>query len=206
MERTITITQALNELKLLDSKINKAISSNNYVGVAKKCSNMVGAITKTEFGSRVQSKYQSVLDLIAERAKIKAAIVISNASTKVKIADVTMTVAEAIERKTSIEYEKDLLVTLKSQYADCSNSVNRQNREVDNQITKMIQGMTSGEKETTSDPAAVEKFYRENNECELVDPIKIFDEFTALEEKIDNFESEVDTILVVSNSSTFITI
>ncbi|MCD7996388.1 MAG: hypothetical protein LUH21_04055 [Clostridiales bacterium] len=43
-KRRITITEALSELKLYDSKIFKAISNASFVGAAKKSSSHIGAV------------------------------------------------------------------------------------------------------------------------------------------------------------------
>ena len=50
------------------------------------------------------------MDLISRRNKIKSAIIMSNAKTVVEVAGKQMTVAEAIDKKSSIEYEKELLI------------------------------------------------------------------------------------------------
>lgn len=47
--RHITVTEALNELKLYDSKINKGISNLQVVTAAKKSSSNVGVKTKNIF-------------------------------------------------------------------------------------------------------------------------------------------------------------
>lgn len=57
----------------------------------------------------MQASYDKVMGLISYRHKIKALVVQSNACTKVIVGKEEMTVAEAIERKQSIQYEKDLL-------------------------------------------------------------------------------------------------
>lgn len=44
--RTISITEALNELKLYDARIRKAISNIKLVGAAKKSSDKVGVVLK----------------------------------------------------------------------------------------------------------------------------------------------------------------
>ena len=96
--RKISITEALNELKLYDSKINKAIANAKLASAAKKSSDKVGVVKKEEFEERAKASYQSVTDLIANRNALKSAIVKSNAVTEVTINGKTMTVAEAIER------------------------------------------------------------------------------------------------------------
>ena len=207
--RKISITEALNELKLYDSKIAKAIKSNQYVGAAKKSSNLIGVQTKEIFNKNASAGYQSVIDLISNRNKIKSLIVKSNATTEVTINGKVMTVAEAIERKNSIQFEIDLLNALKSQYSTASNTVLTENRKVDTQIDKLLEtftGKDTDKKITKEDQSAITDPYREKNEFELVDPLNIYEKIQTLEADIDGFNSSVNTVLVLSNATTFIEI
>lgn len=205
--RTISITEALNELKLYDARIRKAISNIKLVGAAKKSSDKVGVVSKDTFNERAKADYHSVTDLMANRNALKSAIVKANAVTDVTIAGKTMTRAEAIERKNSIEYEESLLLEMKRQYATTMDSVNKENKKVDSKVDELITtlvGKDSDKKLSKEDQEAVEKPYREKNEFEFIDPIGIYDEMLALESDIDGFKSEVDTVLVLSNATSFI--
>ena len=120
-----------------------------------------------------------------------------------------MTVAEAIERKNSIEYEETLLSEMKRQYANASELVNKENKKVDNKVDELLAtliGKDSDKKISKEDQEAIEKPYRDKNEFELIDPIEIYDKIVKLEEEIDNFKSQVDTQLVISNAITKIAI
>ncbi len=207
--RKISITEALNELKLYDSKINKAIANAKLASAAKKCSDNVGVIKKEEFTKRAKASYQSIVDLIANRNTLKSAIVKSNAVTEVSVNGKSMTVAEAIERKNSIEYEIMFLNEMKKQYVFATDTVNKENKKVDNKVDELLATLIG--KETSKDMSkesqeAIEKPYREKNEFEFIDPIGIYDKMIELEADIDGFSSEVDTKLVLSNATTFIEI
>lgn len=205
--RKISITEALNELKLYDSKITKAISNAKLTGATKKSATKVGVVSKDEFVERAKASYQSVTDLIANRNALKSAIVKSNAITEVTINGKTMTVAEAIERKNSIEYDENLLLEMKRQYATDTMTVDKENKKVDAKVDDLIQtlvGKDSDKKISKEDQENIERPYREKNEFEFIDPIGIFDKMLDLEEEIDGFKSEVDTRLVLSNATTFI--
>ena len=205
--RKISITEALNELKLYDSKINKAITNAKLVGATKKSSDKIGVVKKEEFIERAKASYQSVTDLIANRNALKSAIVKSNAITEVTINGKTMTVAEAIERKNSIEYDEQLLNTMKGQYVNATSSVDKENKKVDTKVDELISTLVGKDTDKKIDKDAVEaieKPYREKNEFELIDPIGIFDEMLKLEADIDGFQSNCDTALAVANATTFI--
>ncbi len=208
-KRMISITEALNELKLYESKINKAIQSTKYVGAAKKSSNTIGIQTKETFNEIAKAGYQSVTDLIENRNKLKSLIVKSNALTLVTINGKSMTVAEAIERKNSIQFEIDLLNVLKSQYSSASSTVLNENKKVDMQIDKLLEtftGKDTDKKITKEDQAVITDPYREKNEFTLIDPIDIYKKIQDLESDIDGFNSSVNTALVISNAVTTIEI
>lgn len=207
--RRISITEALCELKLYDAKISKAIRNAKYVDATKKSSSKVGVFSRENFEKNAKAGYQSATDLIANRGKLKSAIVQSNATTTVEIAGKQMTVAEAIERKSFIVYEESLLNELKRQYNLAADTVLKENKKVDAQIDKLLEtftGRDTDKKPNKEDQAAIVEPYREKNEFELVDPINIYEEIFRLESEIDAFKKEVDVRLVLSNSITFIEI
>jgi len=205
--RIISITEALNELKLYDARITKAISNARFCGAAKKSSDKVGAVTKDEFNEHAKASYQSVIDLIANRNVLKSAIVKSNAVTEVIINNKPMTVAEAIERKNSIGYDEALLAEMNRQYTSATDTVNKENKKVDNKVDELLSaliGRDSDKKIDKESQEAIEVPYRAKNEFELVDAIGLYDKIAALEAEIDGFKSEVDTKLCISNSVTTI--
>ena len=207
MEKML-VTVALNELKLLDSRIIKEIDRGSFISSAKKSSPKVSpAMSKEEFIEEAKSKFNSVKDLIERRAKIKAAIVDSNAKTEVEIDGVKMTRADAIERKSSINYEKLMLNELKDQLNIHTTKVNSSNYEVDNKIDSLVQAAYGKEGKNNikqEDYDAIAKPYREANEWDIVDPLNLKDVIEEMEKRIDGFESNVDSALQISNCTTYI--
>ena len=207
--RKITITQALVELKLYDKKINKAIlNDSEFVSDRRISEETIHGKTIREIENNIISDYQSVLDLIRNRTSIKSAIVNSNANTYITIGDVTMTVAEAIEYKTSIQYDKMLLDTLKRQFAKSKEIVELSNLEMEEEIEKRVISVF-GSKENVKNTSekeieAIENPIRRRKERVLIDPIDIANKIKILDENIDEFEKNVDTVLSVSNAITFI--
>ena len=207
MEKML-VTVALNELKLLDSRIIKEIDRGSFIYSAKKSSPKVSpAMSKEEFIEEAKSKFNSVKDLIERRAKIKAAIVDSNAKTEVEIDGVKMTRADAIERKSSINYEKLMLNELKDQLNIHTAKVNSSNYEVDNKIDSLVQAAYGKEGKNNikqEDYDAIAKPYREANEWDIIDPLNLKDVIEEMEKRIDGFESTVDSALQISNCTTYI--
>ena len=204
--KKITVTEGLNELKLFDARIQKLIQTTSLVGAAKSKDPTVGTVTKEKFSATAKACDQAINDLIENRARLKAAIVASNAITRVKVGEVEMTVAEAIERKTAIKYEQAYLQQMKLAYEAASSRVLSMNAQVNAQIDKLLETAYGKDdaKKTQEVYDSIAKPYHAANDWSLVDPLNLADKIKALEAKIDDFLSHVDTALAVANATTVI--
>ena len=206
----ILVTKGLNELKLLDSRINRKIEEGEFIAAAKlSVQNVNGKITKEAYKANAKADYQSIVDLIKRRNNIKSAIIQSNAVTKVDIAGKIMTVAEAIDKKSSIEYEISLLEKLTMQYKTSSDIIIKENEKVDYSIEQLLNtayGKEGKEKITQASYGAIAEPYRKANEYGLVDALDGEKLIKEMKDKIERFLSEVDTALQISNSTTIINI
>lgn len=206
----ILVTKGLNELKLLDSRINRKIEEGEFVASAKASAiNVNGKISKESYKSNAKGNYQSIIDLIRRRNQIKSAIILSNSITKVDIAGKTMTVAEAIDKKNSITYELALLEKLTFEYNIASDKIIKENDKVDESIEQLLNtayGKEGKEKITQGSYDAIAEPYRKANEYALVDGLDIEKVIKTMKEDVESFLSEVDTALQISNSTTIIEI
>lgn len=203
------VTQGLNELKLLDSRIEKETQKGNFITVAKTNESKVNPnLTKEDFKQNAISTYQSIIDLIERRNSIKRAIVESNAKTIVTVAGIEMTVAAAIEMKTTIEYEYGLLTVLRNQHERAKSTMNMQNVNMEAKIDEYIKIMVGKDntKVKQEDIDAMTKPIREANEYSMVDPLNIEEKIKMLSDKVERFKSEVDSVLQISNCVTWIEI
>lgn len=204
------VTEALNELKTLGNRINRALDGAEFV-IATKTSdkNARPGMTKEEFCDKAKASKDSVFALIKRRELIKSAIIASNAITEVEIAGQKMTVAKAIDTKDSITYYKLLLNQMKRQYIDEVAKVNISNKAVEDNVDKLIlaaYGKEGKEKISEKDYESIAIPYRTANEASLVDPLNLKAEIDKLEDYIDSFTSNVDAQLQISNCVTFIEI
>jgi hypothetical protein len=205
----MSITRGLAELKLLDSRIRRAMSNTKFVASNKKSAkNVGGMMTKEEFNKLAVADYTSILDLIERRKQLKSAIVESNAKTEVIISECVYTVADAIERKNNIEYEKTLLNIMRSQVNSAKVDMITKNNAVDANLDRMLETMLGKDnvKASDKDTNVISIQYREDNEYEILDPLNIEKKIRELETEIENFESEVDYVLSESNTITKIVI
>lgn len=200
---TMSITRALSELTLLDKKIEKAIQKTDFVAKSVGAKAVKGFKTNDEYVNSVKEAYQSVQDLIKRRHSIKSAIVKSNAVKEVEIAGVKMTVAEAIERKTSIKYEQQLLRKLNNDFHHTNDAVEDENERVKGRLDKILeQSFSKDGKVKEEDSAVISKPFLEANEVKLIDPINARTEIDKLDESIEQFLKEVDYSLSEVNTIT----
>ena len=117
-----------------------------------------------------------------------------------------MTVAEAIERKSTIDYEISLLRQMQSQWGVQNREMNMQNMRMEERIDKYIETFVGKDTSKAKDNEleAMIKPMRESGEYALVDPLSIEKKIADLDDYIKGFKSEVDAILQISNCNTYI--
>ncbi len=203
----MSVTRGLAELKLLADRIEKTIEQSKYVALKNGDKPVNGYKNDDEFKGNAKSNYDSVMALIKRRQAIKSAIVQSNATTNVVIGGVTMTVAEAIERKGSISLEKQLLEELSDQYNSVLLAVQRENVKVQERLDKLVESSFGQNTKVRDDQyESIAKPFLEKNEASVVDPLDAKSIIAKLSASIAEFEAEVDFTLSTSNAITMITI
>lgn len=207
---TMTIHEALAELKVIGNRINKEINSAKFVTTNKHSNTKIDGKSIADYSNNVKSQYQRITDLIKRRTAIKRAVVLSNAITKVAINGTEMTVAEAIEYKNSgIEYKYHLLDTLSTNYNASISTIKSSNGEnLEERANDYVQKLY-GNKDGSVDNTVIEsakKNYIESNTLDLIDPIGAEKVISELNDEIDSFTSKVDSALSISNATTTIEI
>jgi len=194
---SISITRALVELKTLDSRIQKKIDTSVYVSYKGQFHQPADGVKDA------LANFQSANDLIERRKKIKSAIITSNATAKVTICGQEMTIAEAIETKSSIRHKKNLLAVLKAQYGNSVNTVEA----INGRVRKDLENKSSRDGDKEKQQMSLEEFsktYINLHGVELFDPLKVSQKIEQLEQYIIQFEQEVDYILSERNATTLI--
>ena len=209
----MSVTRALAELKRLDDRLNRMSTDQSIfvsvaVGQGDKQKVLGVSDTVQNVVSQIQSNRDRVNSMIEMRAKIKAAVVASNAVTKVKLGTREMTVAEAIELKKSIDVKRNMLSTYRRQVIQANALVYSQNATLDAQIETNLATIYGNEKGKVEASMfeAIAKPQREQKEASLIDPIKINDLIKSLEEEISLVETELDFTLSEINAKTEIEI
>jgi len=199
----ISITQALSELKLLRKRIDTVTSSAVFTTV-KRASDLTDA---TRFSTQATASYQSFTDLMRRYNSLKSAIVVSNATTKVTIGGVEYTVADAVERKRSIDMEHMLLSTMKSQYTATKNEYERHQQAEQQRVDRLL--TTELAKDAKTNVEVVQQLtatFLAQNKAVILDPLSIADKIAEMTRSIEDFETQVDYCLSESNGRTLVSI
>lgn len=197
----MSITQGLAELKLLDKRLSKYLSHFKWADVSTNASH----VDAEKLKKTANAEYQSYLDLVKRRDTIKRGIVLSNAKTRVKVGSWEGTVAEAIEHKSSIQYQRNLLDSMKAQLTTARELYETQKAGLDNRLERLLQSELGKDVKTNPETfTALTNSFRENNKVELVDPLDLSVKIASLEEEVDAFETNVDWVLSEANGCTMI--
>ena len=200
----ISIARALIELKLTNKKIEQKTAqlTAGYAVQPRGISDAEKAIAEQS------SKLQSVRDLIKRRNDLKLGIVKSNAEASVTIGDKVMTVAAAIERKTSIALDISLARQIRETYFQAKSQYEAHNTKIEAQADKQAETALQSDSEADKGEAyeAIRKVFIKNNQAKLIAIDEIEKLIEKMQDDIDTFEADVDIVLTESNTKTMITI
>lgn len=206
---TMTVHEALSELKTLDKRIAQKIADGVFVRENKHSNTRIDGKSIEDYKANILSAYDSICALIQRRAALRGALSASNAATRVTIGGREYSVAEALEmKKNGSALKTMLLANLVKQYKSVKERVEFHNgvnleREADNYIVNFFGGR---DKVSSEDAQAAREAYIASNTFDMIDPLDVYAVIQKLEEEIARFTSEVDAKLSVCNALTQITI
>jgi hypothetical protein len=204
-KQTMSVHRALTELKTYDYRIARAMEQ-DFVIANKRSNDTIQGNTIEEYKQKIKGGLASYHALTENQRRIKAAVVLSNANTAVKIAGIEYTVAEAIERKAKLHHDETFLRVLKTQ-------LNTKNKTVEDKNAQLLStGLESyllsilgpKYKRTVDEIAAHTKAFEDRNKYELIDPCDIAQQIEKLEKSIVDFKTTVDYTLSECNATTFV--
>lgn len=214
VKEQMTVHKALAELKIIDDRINKAISEGTYVIANKHSNQKIHGMAIDEFKTQMRSDFQKVSDLIDRRNAIKRAVVASNAVTKVKIGDTEYTVAEAIEMKNhGMEFKDYFMKMISAQYVRAKNELDKNSgdpleKRAEQYVLSVIQAQPK-ESKMAVDSEAMKNLrtqYIKDNTYDIIDPLNVKNVIDGLDTEVNEFLTEVDAALSVSNAITVLDI
>ena len=199
----ISVTRALAQVKSLNDRIIRGTQA-PFISVAVG-GKIAGKADLQEAEAILVANLQSVQELIAVRSALKSAIVKSNATAEVEIGGTRMTVAEAIERKTSITLERNLLQQIQAQQSQAIAHVERINVDVTKRVDALLATAFGRDvKVTEEETKSIVGPYEEKNKAKLVDANNLDKVIAKLAKQLDDFLLEVDFALSEVNAKTLI--
>ena len=214
-EKTLTVQEALNELKVLDSRIYRKTHGGKFVGVKSKemlVSPNKSRLTVDGFISETESEVQSISDLINYRKALRSAVILSNGRELIKVGDKELTVAEAIEYKNSIDNERGFVNKLSDDLKSAEITASNLNEKLEKNTLEKERLVLGGEKDRKGESEILEALRKEadKSKAEVVVPkVNATDLSKYVEDmrdELDYFESNIDFILTASNVTTTITV
>lgn len=208
----ITIHRILSELKTIDDRINKEISSFKPLTVKRGNNSLVSTggrlpIPEEEFVNNAKITYQSIEDLINRKFKLKSALTKANVNTKVTIDGKEYTIIEAIEMKSIMDLKKSLLYRMTLEINQSNKTYESTSAQVDSDFERMLStqvaNITNKSDIQKVRDGYMETFYKQN-EVKMVDPLKCSDLANSLQKEIDKFLMEIDSALSEANATTLV--
>lgn len=219
MSERMLVTQALDERDLLVKKITDKIAKASFVDTIKPNEDRVYVKknSKEEYAKEAEAAYQQIMDLIERFQKIDAAIVASNAGTKIQTSYGCYTVAGAISLRSRLhgmgayedeaDFEGKLQTKMRSEYNERIRFCDLKNTQLQSTAENMRLSILGKDNKIKDEkPLGVVDAYVKENTTELVDPLDVQKKLELLEEKRSTLLTELDTQIKVSNATTFIEI
>lgn len=219
MAEKMLVTQALDERDLLVKRIHSKIEKASFVDTVKPNEEKVldARESREEFTKKAESAYQQIMDLIYRYELIDAAIIASNANTEILTSYGKFSVAGAISLRNRLrskgsfdrdaDFETALQRKMQNEYDTRVSFAESKNRQLQNTAESMRLSILGKESRVKDErPLEVVEAYVRENTTELVDPLDVKEKVESLRQQRDILLAELDTLIKVSNATTFIEI
>ncbi|QYC51561.1 hypothetical protein key_070 [Erwinia phage KEY] len=202
-----SVTRALATIKNLDAKIERAIPrllvATCTVGTGNNLTLVGTKATEAEFTADVIAAEKALTDMIDQRARIKAAVIKSNAATKVMIGTKEMTVAEAIESKKSVGYKVQMLANLRKQLVAVNTEFNRLNDAFQTKLDVAESQVTGRDKKSSKEEVDIATAgIKLRQTPAMLDPLGLSKYIDKLDAEVQDFLLNVDFALSEVNAKT----
>lgn len=208
MQQKISVTRALSELKKTGDQLGRLSASAVYVsatvGRGDRQRTLSGIRTPEAERREIQGNFDQFNAVFQRRRAIKSALVKSNATTMVTIAGETMSVAEAIEMKRTMEFRRQQVNYMKNQLNLANAQINAHNLTLNQEIEANLSSIYGSEKNRLDQSIyqSVAGPKLEAREAAVLDPLNISERIKELEKVIEIYDTELDFTLSESNART----
>lgn len=206
----LSITRVMASLKSLDTRLNSAINSGPFVGLTRGTiePELIGTTHSTAalFSNAATANYNSILKLMDNRNKLRAALTQSNATVKVTINGVERSIAETLEyRRSVVPVMTSFITLLKGQLHTATTKKEMLDKQLEEQIER--QSATLKNDAGKTDPGfltALRTQIESTTKPMMLDPLGLSNIIDKHQKELDNFLLEVDYVLSEVNATTTI--
>jgi hypothetical protein len=210
----ISINRALTTVKNLKKEIEEYFNEPRIFVIALQGTEdrvVAHGFDKAYMEKQMQSDYDSYINKLARYDALKAAIVKSNAETKVSINGQEYTVAAAVELKATVKFKETLLTHWKKQMATISKVVSDANAKLESTLKTDIDNINKSRTEADGDSAqeyiaALTRLNTERYTVKVHDYLQLATKIKELENEIRTINEELDWALSDSNMKTLISV
>ena len=195
----MSITRALAQVKLIESKLGRAFAGFD-VEVNGKLKGFPNFTTE-QFEKEALVEVNSFEDLFKNRLKIKSAIARANIDTKILLFGTEYSIIELIDLKNSSQYKKNVYTNLINNYNKCKSDVVNQDVKIENEVSKQVEVANSNKTQVSKDlTTTLTETYKTLWGGKIIglDINKISKE----KEDLDKLVAEIDMVLSEINSKT----
>jgi hypothetical protein len=194
----MSLHRVIAEIKATEQKLSQ-IASGAFVFTVP-----VDSTADTDEAKRLsQSNFDNIQALLKKLAVLKAERNKANATTKVKIAGIEMTIDEALARKAANVYRLTFLNTLRAQMNNGKARVDQVQAQIEAKIAQQVAGASSGTKKANEDEIQVFRTLAERNtKIAVVTFDGLKDQIDAIAKELEQFATEVDYVLSEANAVT----
>ena len=195
----MSITRALAQVKLIESKLGRAFAGFDVEinGKLKYFPNF----TTEQFEKEALVEVNSFEDLFKNRLKLKSAIARANIDTKISLFGTEYSIIELIDLKNSSQYKKNVYTNLINNYNKCKSEVVNQDVKIENEVSKQVEVANSNKTQVSKDlTTTLTETYKTLWGGKIIglDINKISKE----KDDLDRLVAEIDMILSEINSKT----
>ena len=203
----ITIHDAFAKCKILKKRIPQKINSFNPTVYYKNSNKKINGKDIKDVEKQIKSDYQSIQDDIRLLGILNSKIAQSNAITTILIGDKKYTITEALAIKNSlIEHQQNLLTQLSNKYNTVNRIIENKNELLEDKADRYITDTFGSEENQSKEALDERQEYIDRGMYMLLDPIDADKQIRVIDNEIDEFISNIDSALNVSNATTFIVI
>lgn len=216
-QTTKTITRVLAELKSIDERLATPASFGAVAGISvgqgsspSVIQGFGGDLPKNhdEAAKKITANLNQIIGLMDRRQQLKAAVILSNATTYVTVGARHMSVAEAIELKTRVSTIDGLLNYVRTQVNVANGRVVQLEREVEVMIASQVNTLLSsaGEKpelSTITSEISRPIYAAKKPNAMVEEATKFVDKYAA---ELETLRTEIDFVLSESNARTTVVV